>query len=171
MPPWDHSDRFEDEGPSIEPKADTERKEPVVDGKQESVRGSPKCYNSSAQLVQLNQPPNHREEAGTGVSSSSMPQYQGLLIDPTHWFLPLHTKLALCEIIVARFSGQKYAIHHECGTEDGIEDSDEEGFQNGDGIEPSSKAVLMVLQKEESKLKAIQRTEEVLIDADGGSKE
>ena len=37
--------------------------------------------------------------------------------------------------------------------------------------EPSSKAVLMVSHKEEMKLKAIQITEEVLIDADGLSKE
>ena len=37
--------------------------------------------------------------------------------------------------------------------------------------EPSSKAVLLVSHKEEMKLKAIQITEEVLIDADGLSKE
>ena len=33
MPPRDHSDRFDYEGPSIELKADTEGKGPVVDGK------------------------------------------------------------------------------------------------------------------------------------------
>ena len=31
MPPQDHSDSFDDEGPSINPKADKEEKEPVVD--------------------------------------------------------------------------------------------------------------------------------------------
>ena len=72
---------------------------------------------------------------------------------------------------MARLAGGENARHHEGGTEDGIEDSDEEGFQDGDGIAPSSKAVLLVSQKEERNLKAIQRTEEVLIDADGGSKE
>ena len=49
--------------------------------------------------------------------------------------------------------------------------SDKEGFQDGDEIAPSSKAVMMVSQKEERKLKAINRTEEVLIDTDDGSKE
>ena len=39
MPPRDHSDRFYDEGTSIESKADTEGKEPVVGGNQYSVRG------------------------------------------------------------------------------------------------------------------------------------
>ena len=33
MPPRDHSNRFDDEGPSIDPKADTEGKELVVDRK------------------------------------------------------------------------------------------------------------------------------------------
>ena len=61
MPPWYHSDSFYDEGLSIDPKADTEGKKPMVDGKQDSVCGSPKCYNGSAQLVKLNQPPHHRE--------------------------------------------------------------------------------------------------------------
>ena len=68
IPPRDHSDRFNDEGMSIYPKADAEGKEPVVDGKQDSVRVSPKCYNRSAQLVQLKQPSHHCEEAGTGVA-------------------------------------------------------------------------------------------------------
>ena len=40
MPPRYHSDIFDDEGPIIDPKDDTEGKEPVVDGKQDSVRGS-----------------------------------------------------------------------------------------------------------------------------------
>ena len=57
----DHSDRFDDEGLIIEPKSDTEGKEPVVDGKQDIVRGSPKCYRCSTQLVQLKHPPRHRE--------------------------------------------------------------------------------------------------------------
>ena len=60
MPPQDHSDSFDDEGPSIEPKSDTEVKEPEVDGKQDRVHGSPNCYNGSAQLVQLKLPPHHR---------------------------------------------------------------------------------------------------------------
>ena len=34
MPPRDHSDSFDDEGPSIDPKADKEGKETVMDGKQ-----------------------------------------------------------------------------------------------------------------------------------------
>ena len=69
FPPRDHSDSFDDEGTSIDTKAYTEGNEPVVDGKQDSVRGIPKCYNSSVQLVQLKQPPHHREEVGTGVAS------------------------------------------------------------------------------------------------------
>ena len=52
-----------------------------------------------------------------------------------------------------------------------IEDSDEEGFQDGDGITPSSKSFPLVSQKKERKIKAIQRTEEDLIGDDGGSKE
>ena len=52
MSPWNQSESFDDEGPSINPKADTEGKEPVVDGKKDSVHGSPKCYNGSAQIVQ-----------------------------------------------------------------------------------------------------------------------
>ena len=43
-------------------------------------------------------------------------------------------------------------------------------FQDNYGIAPSSKSVLLISHKEESKLNAIHRTEEVLIDADGGSK-
>ena len=105
------------------------------------------------------------------MASSLTPQSQELLIDPSPRCLPLHTALALRESIVARLAGQNNARHPEGGTEDGIEDSDEEGFQDGDGIAPSSKAVLPVPQKEERKQKAIQRTEEILIDADGGSKE
>ena len=97
IPHRDHSDSFDDEGPSIEPKADIEGKEPVVDVNQDSVRGSPKFYNGSAQFVQLKQPPHHREESGTGVSSSLTPQYQELLIDPSPQCLPLHTVLTLCE--------------------------------------------------------------------------
>ena len=69
---------------------------------------------------------------------------------------------------MARLSGQNNAIHPEGGTEDGIKDSDEEDFQDGDGIAHSSKSVLLVSQKVERKLKAIQRTEEVLIDTYGG---
>ena len=40
----------------------------MVDGKQDIVRGIPKCYNGSAQLVQQKQPHHHREEAVTGES-------------------------------------------------------------------------------------------------------
>ena len=67
IPPRDHSNRFDDEGTIIDPKADTEGKELVVGGKQDSVRGRPKCYNGFVQLVQLKHLPHHREEAGTGV--------------------------------------------------------------------------------------------------------
>ena len=74
--PRDHSTRFDDEGTSINTKADTEEKEIVVDVKQDSVRSNPKYYNGSAQLIQLKQPPHHREEAGTGVASSETPQSQ-----------------------------------------------------------------------------------------------
>ena len=45
MPPRDHSESFDNEGPSINTKADAEGKEPVVNLKQDIVRGSPKCYN------------------------------------------------------------------------------------------------------------------------------
>ena len=72
---------------------------------------------------------------------------------------------------MAILSGQNNARNPEGGTEDGIEYSYEEGFQYGYGIAPSPKVVLLVSHKEERNLKAIQRTEEVLIDADGGSKE
>ena len=72
---------------------------------------------------------------------------------------------------MSRLAGKNNTRNTEGGIKDGIEDSDEEGFQDGDGISPSSKAVLMVSQKEENKLKANKRTEEFLIDADGGSKE
>ena len=51
IPPWYHSDSFDYEGPSIDPKANTEGKEMVVGGKQYSVRGIPNFYNGSAQLV------------------------------------------------------------------------------------------------------------------------
>ena len=47
-----------------------------------------------------------------------------------------------------RLAGQNNARHPEGGKEDGIEDLDKEGFQDGDGIAPSSKAVLMVSHKE-----------------------
>ena len=118
-----------------------------MDVKQDSVRGIPKCYNGPAQLFQLKQPPHHREEAGTGVASLSTPQSQELLIDPYPRCLSLHTALNLRESIVARLAGENNARHPEVGIEDGIEDSDEEGFQDGDGIAPSSKSVLLVSQK------------------------
>ena len=103
--------------------------------------------------------------------SSSTPQYQELLIDTFPWCLPLQTTLTMREIVVARLAGENNARHTEGGTEYGIEDLDEEGLQDGEGISTSSKAALMVSQKEERKLKYIQRTEEVLIHADGGRKE
>ena len=99
------------------------------------------------------------------------PQSQELLIDTSPRCLPLHTTLTLCESIVAILAGQNNARHPEGGTEDVIEYSDEEVVQDGDGIAPSSKAVLLVSQKEERKLKAVQRDEYVLIDADGRSKD
>ena len=105
------------------------------------------------------------------MASLSTPQSQEISIDHSPWCLPLHTTLTLCGSIVAILAGQNNARHPEGGTEDFIEDSDEEGFQDGDGIAPSSKAVLLVSQKEEIKLKDIQWTEEVLIDADGGNKD
>ena len=71
------------------------------------------------------------------MAYSLTPQYQDMLSDPSHWCLPLHTVLTLCERIVARLVDQKNTRHLEGGTEDGIEDSDEEGFQDGDGIAPS----------------------------------
>ena len=49
--------------------------------------------------------------------------------------------------IVFRLVRQNNARHPEGDTEDGIENSDEEGFQDGDGITPSSKEVFMVSQK------------------------
>ena len=107
MPLRDHSDSFDDEGPSINPKDDTEGKEPVVDVKQDSMCGSPKFYNGSAQLVQLKQPPHHREEVGSGVAYLLTPQSQELLIYTYPWCLPLHTTLTLRERIVARLAGQK----------------------------------------------------------------
>ena len=55
-----HSAIFDDEWTIINIKDYTEGKEPVVDGNQDSVRGRPKCYNGSAQLVQPKQPPHHR---------------------------------------------------------------------------------------------------------------
>ena len=57
IPSRDNSESFDDEGTSIEPKADTEGKERVVDDKQVSVCVRPKFYNGYAQLVQLQQPP------------------------------------------------------------------------------------------------------------------
>ena len=125
-PPQVHSDIFDDEGPSNEPKTDIEGKEPVADRNQNSVSVSPKCYNSSEQLVQLKQTPRHREEAGTGVSYFPTPKYQELLIDPSPWCLLLHTALDLREIIVARLARENNTIHPEVVTEDGIEYSDEE---------------------------------------------
>ena len=59
--PRDHSDSFDEEGPSVYSKSHTEGKELVVDGNQDSVCGIPKCYNCSVQLVQLKQLPRHRE--------------------------------------------------------------------------------------------------------------
>ena len=41
IPPRDHSVRFDYEGSSIDPKADTEGKEPVVHGNQYRVSGIP----------------------------------------------------------------------------------------------------------------------------------
>ena len=92
----------------------------MVDGKQESVCGSPKCYNGSAQLVQLKQPPHHREEAGNGVAYLSAPQSKELLIDTNTQCLPLHTSLTLSESIVVRLAGQNNARHYEGRTEDVI---------------------------------------------------
>ena len=114
--PRDHSDSFDNEGPSIKPKADKKEKEPVVDIKQDSVHGSPKCYNGYSQLVQLKQPPHHRDEAGTGVAYSSTPQSQDLLIDTSPQCLTLHTSLNLRERIVAILARQKNARHTEDGT-------------------------------------------------------
>ena len=125
----------------------------MLDGKQDSVRGSPKCSNGYMQLVQLNQPPHHREEARTGVAYSSTPQSKELLVDPSHWYLPLHNSLTHCERIVARLAGQNNARNLEGRTDDGIEDSYEEGFQDSYGIAPSSKVVLLVSQKEERKIR------------------
>ena len=94
----------------------------MVDETQDSVRGIPKCYNGSVKLVQLKQPPHHREEARTGVAYLSTPQSQELLIDTSPWCLPLHTALTLRKRIVTRLAGQNNARHPEGGTEDGIED-------------------------------------------------
>ena len=79
----------------------------MVDGKQDIVCGSPNCYNGSAQFFQLQHPPHHREESGTGVEYSSMYQSQELSIDPSPRCLPLHTTLTLRESIVAKLSGKK----------------------------------------------------------------
>ena len=73
----------------------------------------------------MEQPPNHREEAGTGVAYLSTPQSQEPFIDPSPRFLLLPTALTLRESIVARLEGQNNARNPESGTEDGIEDSDE----------------------------------------------
>ena len=91
-----------------------------MDGKQDSVRGSPKCYNGSTQFFELNQPHHHRELSGTGVASLSTSQYQELLIDPSPRCLPLHNALTMSGRIVSRLAGQNNAIHPEGGTEDGI---------------------------------------------------
>ena len=107
IPPWDQSDSLYDEGTSFDPKSDIEGKELVVDVNQDIVRGSPKFYNSYAQLVQMKQPPHYREEEGTRVASSLTPQSQELLINPSPWCLPLHTVLTLHESIVARLAGLK----------------------------------------------------------------
>ena len=92
----------------------------MVDGKQDIMCGSPKCNNGSAQLVQLKQPPHHREKAGTGLASSSTPQSHELLIDPSPLCLPLHTALNMHESIVARLAGQDNARHPKGITEEGI---------------------------------------------------
>ena len=78
------------------------------------------------------------------MASSSTPQSQELLIDPYPRCLLLHTTLTLHEIIVSRLAGKNNARNPEGGTEDDIEDSDEECFQDGDGITPYSKSVMMV---------------------------
>ena len=95
--------------------------EPVVDGNQYSVCVNPKCYKGYAQLVQMKQPPHHREEAGTGVASLPTSQSQELSIDPYPRCLPLHTALTLRKRIVTRLAGRNNARHPEGGTEDGIE--------------------------------------------------
>ena len=120
----------------------------MVDGKQDIICVIPKCYNGSAQLVQLKQPRHHGEEAGTRLEYLSTPQSRELIIDPSPQALTLHTSLTMCERIMDRLEGQNNARHLEGGTEDGIEDSDEEGFQDGDGITPSSKSILLVSYKE-----------------------
>ena len=51
-----------------------------------------------------------------------------MLIDPYPRCLPLHTALTLRDSIVATLAGNKNARHPEGGTEDGTEDSNEEGF-------------------------------------------
>ena len=106
MPPRYHSDRFYDEGRIINPKSDTDGKEPVVDGKQDSVHDSPKCYNGSAQLFQLKYPPHHREKAGN----------QELFINTSPRFLPPHAILTLCDSIVERLSGENNARNPEGDT-------------------------------------------------------
>ena len=92
----------------------------MVDGNRDSVCGIPKCYNGSAQLVQLKQPPQRHEEAGTRVAYLSTPQSQELLIDHYPWCLPLHTTLTLRESIVFRLEGQNTERYPEGGAEDGI---------------------------------------------------
>ena len=93
----------------------------MVDRKQDIVRGIPKCYNGSAQLVQQKQPHHHREEAVTGVVYTSTPQSQDLLIDPSTWCLTLHTTLTMRDSIVFRLVGKNNERHPEGDTEDGIE--------------------------------------------------
>ena len=82
----------------------------MVYGKQYIVRGRPKCNDSSVQLFQLKKPTHHREEAGTGVASSSMPQSQDPLIDPSPQCLPLHTALNLSEIVISIMNVQYFLI-------------------------------------------------------------
>ena len=127
----------------------------MVDGKQESVCGSPKCYNGSAQLVQLKQLPHHREEAGTGVASLSTPQSQELFIDTSTRCLPLCTALALRESIVDILAGKNNARNPEDGTEDGIEDSDEEVYRMVMGSHPPQNQFCWSHRKIRMELKAI----------------
>ena len=108
-----------------------------MDGYQDSMRGRSNCYNGSTQLVQLKQLLHHRDEAGTRLAYSLTPQSQELLIYPSPRCLPIYTTLTLRDIIVTRLAGQKNSRHPDGGKEDGIENSDEKGFQYGDGIAPS----------------------------------
>ena len=71
------------------------------------------------------------------MASSSTPQYQELLIDPYPRCLLLHTTLTLHEIIVSRLAGKNNARNPEGGTEDDIEDSDEECSRTVMGSHPT----------------------------------